>query len=105
MQTIVGMLVLDRIDLGRPISTISPWLDMLIYTDEEIFRLLEEQKHRRFIKTHTPLDGVPCLPLVTYITVIRHPLDVALSYRDHRLGCQREGRSAAAWTPGRGDDP
>ena len=83
MQTIVGMLVLDRIDLGRPVSTISPWLDMLIYTDEEIFRLLEEQKHRRFIKTHTPLDGVPCLPLVTYITVIRHPLDVALSYRDH----------------------
>jgi hypothetical protein len=43
MQTIVGMLVLDRIDLGRPISTISPWLDMLIYTDEEIFRLLRSR--------------------------------------------------------------
>jgi hypothetical protein len=56
---------------------------MLIYTDEEIFSLLEEQRHRRFMKTHTPLDGVPRLPSVTYITMIRHPLDVALSYRDH----------------------
>jgi aryl sulfotransferase len=83
MQTIVGMLVLDRVDLGAPIDTISPWLDMLIYTDGEMFRLLEEQRHRRFMKTHTPLDGVPRLPSVTYITMIRHPLDVALSYRDH----------------------
>jgi hypothetical protein len=83
MQTIVGMLVLDQIDLGAPISTLSPWLDMLIYTDEEMFHLLAEQRHRRFIKTHTPLDGVPRLPSVAYIAVIRHPLDVALSYRDH----------------------
>jgi hypothetical protein len=90
MQKIVGMLILDRTDLGAPISTISPWLDMLTYTDEEMFRLLEEQRHRRFIKTHTPLDGVPRLPLVTYITVIRHPLDVALSYRDHEENLDAE---------------
>jgi aryl sulfotransferase len=100
MQTIIGMLVLDRIDLGAPISTISPWLDMLTYTDEETFRLLEEQRHRRFIKTHTPLDGVPRLTSVTYIPMVRHPLDVALSYRDHdeNLDSERfvELRTAAA---------
>jgi aryl sulfotransferase len=83
MQTIVGMLVLDRVDLGAPITTISPWLDMLIYAEDEVFRLLEDQRHRRFIKTHTPLDGIPRRPSVTYITMVRHPLDVALSYRDH----------------------
>jgi aryl sulfotransferase len=83
MQTIVAMLLLDRVDLGAPISTISPWLDMLTYTDEEMFGLLEHQRHRRLVKTHTPLDGVPRLPSVTYITLIRHPLDVALSNRDH----------------------
>jgi len=91
MQTIVGMMLLDRIDLGAPISTISPWLDMLIYTDEEIFRLLDEQRHRRFMKTHTPLDGVPWIPSVTYVTLTRHPLDAALSYRDHVTN-MREGR-------------
>lgn len=83
MQAIVGMLLFDRIDLGAPISTISPWLDMLIHTDEEVFGLLERQTHRRFIKTHTPLDGVPRQPSVTYIAMIRHPLDLALSDRDH----------------------
>jgi hypothetical protein len=83
MQTIVGMLLLNRVDLGAPISTLSPWLDMLIHTDEEVFGLLEQQTHRRFIKTHTPLDGVPRLDGVTYIAMIRHPLDVALSNADH----------------------
>ena len=83
MQNIVGMLLLDRTDLGAPIGSLSPWLDMLIRTDEEVFGLLECQQHRRFIKTHTPLDGVPRLPSVTYITLIRHPLDVAMSDLDH----------------------
>jgi len=83
MQTIVGMLLLDRTDLGAPISTISPWLDMLIRSDDEVFALLDSQTHRRFIKTHTPLDGVPRHDSVTYIAVARHPLDVALSDRDH----------------------
>ena len=83
MQTIVGMLLFDRIELGEPISVISPWLDMLIRTDDEVFDRLERQTHRRFIKTHTPLDGLPRHPSVTYIVVVRHPLDVALSNVDH----------------------
>jgi hypothetical protein len=83
MQNIVGMLLLDRTDLGAPISSLSPWLDMLIRNDDEVFQELERQRHRRFIKTHTPLDGVPLVPEVTYITVIRHPLDVAMSNLDH----------------------
>lgn len=83
MQAIVGMLVMGRTDLGEPISQVSPWLDMLIWTDDEVFERLASQTHRRFIKTHTPLDGVPRHPSVTYICVIRHPLDVALSDRDH----------------------
>ncbi len=83
MQHIVGMLVLDRTDLDAPISSLSPWLDMLTRTDDEVFALLDAQRHRRFIKTHTPLDGLPLDDEVTYLAVIRHPLDVALSDRDH----------------------
>jgi aryl sulfotransferase len=90
MQTIVGMLVLDRVELGAPIATISPWLDMLIHTDDEVFGPLEEQTHRRFIKTHTPLDGVPRIPSVTYQGLIRHPLDVAMSDRDHHDNMRTE---------------
>ena len=90
MQTIVGMLLLDRIDLGAPIGTISPWLDMLTRSEDEVFALLDAQPHRRFIKTHTPLDGVPRLASVTYIAVVRHPLDVAMSDRDHGANMHEE---------------
>ena len=83
MQHIVGTLLLQRTELGAPISLLSPWLDMLVRSDDEVFGLLEAQTHRRFIKTHTPLDGVPRVDSVTYITVVRHPLDVALSNADH----------------------
>src|SRR5687767_6710941 len=88
MQTIVGMLLRQTTDLP-PIGTISPWIDMLIRQEEEIFGLLEAQTTRRFYKTHTPLDGIPLKPSVTYIAVIRHPLDVALSDRDHGLNMKR----------------
>jgi aryl sulfotransferase len=30
-----------------------------------VFADLEAQTHRRFIKTHTPLDGIPNDPTVT----------------------------------------
>jgi hypothetical protein len=103
MQHIVGMLILDRPVIGVPISTVSPWLDMLIRTDQEVFDLLDAQQHRRWIKTHTPLDGVPAHPTVTYIAVVRHPLDVALSDCDHHANQDharaRELRVAAAGTP------
>ena len=89
MQTIVGMLLLDRVDLGAPISTLSPWLDMLIRTDDEVFGLLDRQTHRRFIKTHTPLDGLPQHDEVTYIALIRHPLDVAPRSKVNRVGDRR----------------
>jgi hypothetical protein len=83
MQTIVGMLLLDRTDLGAPLGTLSPWLDMQIRTEADVSSMLEAQRHRRFIKTHTPLDGVPLIDPVTYIVVVRHPLDAALSDMDH----------------------
>jgi hypothetical protein len=82
MQTIVGMLLRQSTDLP-PISTIAPWVDMQIRSEEEAFAMLDEQTGRRFMKTHTPFDGLPYNPKVTYIAVIRHPLDVALSDRDH----------------------
>jgi Sulfotransferase domain len=102
MQNIVGSLILDRPVLGAPIGNLSPWLDMLIRTDDEVFGMLDAQQHRRWIKTHTPIDGLPLHPTVTYFAVIRHPLDVALSDRDHRSNMDGERalelRTAAAGT-------
>ena len=49
----------------------------------DVFADLEAQTHRRFIKTHTPLDGIPNDPAVTYICVGRDPRDVGLSMDHH----------------------
>ncbi len=103
MQNIVGMLVFGRVELGAPLSELSPWFDMQIYTDAEMYDLLAAQTHRRFIKTHTPLDGVPEHDSVDYVAVIRHPLDVVLSDLDHERnstgGRARELRVAANGSP------
>ena len=50
---------------------------------EFVYAQLAEQQHRRFIKTHTPLDGIPLDPRVTYIVTARHPLDTFVSLRRH----------------------
>ncbi|HUP83046.1 MAG TPA: sulfotransferase domain-containing protein [Candidatus Limnocylindria bacterium] len=93
MQTIVGMLLRQTTDLP-PIGTIAPWIDMLIRSEDEAFGVLEAQTTRRFMKTHTPFDGIPYNPKVTYVAVIRHPLDVALSDRDHGLNMKEDNTRA-----------
>ena len=56
---------------------------------------LEAQAHRRFIKSHTPLDGVPVAEGVTYICVARDPRDVALSFQHHWANLDRDAFMAA----------
>jgi hypothetical protein len=80
---ICALLILQEPELTLPLDTLSPWIDMVTRARTEVFANLQAQSHRRFIKTHTPLDGVPRRDDVTYIAVIRHPLDIALSDRDH----------------------
>jgi aryl sulfotransferase len=79
MQMICALLIFQRTDLPAPLAELSPWLDWLIVPKSEVYATLAAQAHRRFIKTHTPLDGVPADDRVTYIVVARHPLDLAVS--------------------------
>jgi hypothetical protein len=50
---------------------------------DEVVAALDAQEHRRFIKTHTPLDGLPYDERVTYVCVGRDPRDVAMSWDNH----------------------
>ena len=50
---------------------------------------VDGQRHRRFIKTHTPLDGIPYNPQSTYVTVYRDPRDVFVSLRNHAENMRR----------------
>ena len=40
---------------------------------QEVYATLDAESHRRFIKTHTPLDGIPLDPAVTYMGSRNHP--------------------------------
>jgi aryl sulfotransferase len=79
MQMICALLIFQTGQLPGTLPELSPWLDQLTMSRDERFARLAAQQHRRFIKTHTPLDGIPVDPRATYVVVARHPLDMALS--------------------------
>jgi aryl sulfotransferase len=90
MQMICLLLVFQTPELPDRLGQLSPWLDWLFRPEAEVRALLEAQTHRRVIKTHTPLDGVPQDHRVTYIVVARHPLDAAVSMYHHSKNLDRE---------------
>ena len=83
MQMICALLVFQRTTFDRSLDLISPWLEMQTRQIGDVIADLEAQQHRRFIKSHTPLDGLPADDAVTYICVARDPRDVAISWAHH----------------------
>jgi hypothetical protein len=79
MQMICALLVFQTPELPAPLAELSPWVDHEITPIEDVVRRLEGQQHRRFVKTHTPLDGVPIDARATYIVVCRDPRDLYVS--------------------------
>jgi len=58
-QTVVANLLFPAGEMPGPATFISPWLDLRVFPLELVLGQLEAQQHRRFIKTHLPLDGLP----------------------------------------------
>ncbi|HEY7144962.1 MAG TPA: sulfotransferase domain-containing protein [Streptosporangiaceae bacterium] len=79
VQMICALLIFQTPDLPDSLGRLSPWLDHLTAPRDEVFARLAAQRHRRFIKTHTPLDGIPLDPRASYLVTARHPLDMAVS--------------------------
>jgi aryl sulfotransferase len=53
---------------------------------EAFYEQLEAQAHRRFLKTHLPLDGFPFYPQVKYLVIGRDARDVFMSLWNHYSG-------------------
>ncbi len=90
MQMICALLVFGDARLARPLTELSPWLDLATRPISDVFATLEAQRHRRFIKTHTPLDGLPFDERATYICVGRDPRDAAISSDNQLSNMDRE---------------
>lgn len=86
MQRIVNLLIFRSTD-PRPVSKLSPWYDMRTGPPVEVLNeALDSQAHRRAIKTHLPLDGLPFYDDVRYIHVARDGRDACLSFHHHATG-------------------
>lgn len=81
-QQIVGQLIFAG-DPEIKVAELSPWLDLRVPGEAEKFALLEAQAHRRFIKTHQPLDAFVFRPEIKHIYVARDGRDVAWSLYNH----------------------
>jgi hypothetical protein len=82
-QMLCALLVFDGPKFPAPLDLLSPWVDMLTRPIHEVRADLDAQEHRRIIKTHTPLDGLPLRADVHYVVVGRDPRDVAVSWEHH----------------------
>lgn len=82
-QTICALLIFGSPDFPQAVDLISPWLEQSLRPIADVVADLDAQQHRRFIKSHTPLDGLPFDERVTYLCVGRDPRDVALSWDNH----------------------
>ena len=87
------------------LTEVAPWLDQSLEPIEDVVARLSAQEHRRVIKTHTPMDGIPWSDDVTYIGVGRDPRDVVLSFVDHSANFDRERAAELRARAGGGEAP
>lgn len=83
MQTICGLLILGDAKADPGVGTVSRWIDSAFNDEAELLPTMAAQEHRRYLKTHTPLDGITYDARCTYLTVHRHPIDVLFSAQNH----------------------
>lgn len=90
MQMICALLVFQSTKFPRPLMEFSRWLDLRIAPIEEVIASYAGQQHRRIIKTHTPLDGLPYFEQATYLFCARDPREIFVSMWHHRKNQQIE---------------
>ncbi len=82
-QRICASLIFQTPELEVPVDASSPWLDFRTAPQDFVIPALEAQRHRRFVKSHLPLDAIPFYDQVKYIVVGRDARDVFMSLVPH----------------------
>ncbi len=98
-QQIVGQLLFaGEADLA--VAEVSPWLDLRVPPAAVKLAALEAQTHRRFIKTHLPVDALVYAPQAKYIHIARDGRDVVWSLYNHHANANDLWYQALNDTPG-----
>ena len=103
-QQIVAQLLFDGAE-DLPVADMSPWLDLRVPPNDVKLSAVEAQTHRRFIKTHLPVDALVYSPKVKYIYIGRDGRDVIWSMHNHWINGNAMIYAAVNDTPGRVGPP
>jgi aryl sulfotransferase len=103
-QQIVAQLIFGGRE-GIDVAALSPWLDLRIPAKEVKHAALEAQRHRRFIKTHLPVDALVFSPAAKYIYIGRDGRDIVWSLYNHHVDLSDDWYRLYNDTPGRVGPP
>jgi aryl sulfotransferase len=104
VQQIVSQLIFNGQE-GLEVAEMSPWLDLRVPPKEVKLPLVEAQQHRRFIKTHLPVDALVFSRKAKYIYIGRDGRDVVWSMYNHHSTANEFWYDALNNTPGRVGPP
>ncbi len=104
VQQIVSQLLFDG-EEGLEVVEMSPWLDLRIPPKSVKLPAVDAQTHRRFIKTHLPVDALVFSPKGKYIYIGRDGRDVVWSMYNHHSTANEKWYDALNNTPGRVGPP
>jgi len=99
VQQIVSQLLFDGAE-GLEVAEMSPWLDLRVPPKDVKLPVVEAQTHRRFIKTHLPVDALVYSPHARYIYIGRDGRDVVWSMHNHHFNANASWYEALNDTPG-----
>ncbi len=104
LQQIVGQLIFEGAeDIG--VVDIAPWLDFRLVPEEETLAMLDAQTHRRFIKTHLPVDSLVLSPKAKYLYIARDGRDAIWSAHNHMANTTQEIYDQVNALPGMEERP
>jgi aryl sulfotransferase len=99
MQQIIAQLIFG----GNPsleVAGMSPWLDLRVPPKAVKLPEVEAQTHRRFLKTHLPVDALVFSPEARYLYIGRDGRDVVWSFYNHHVNANATWYAALNDTPG-----
>ena len=99
LQQIVGQLIFNG-DEDLELGALSPWVDLRVPPKDEKLKAIEAQDHRRFVKTHLPVDALVFSPQAKYLYIARDGRDVVWSLYNHHVNAKDSWYETMNDTPG-----
>lgn len=104
MQQIISQLIFKGAE-DVPVAEMSPWMDLRLPPKGVKLPQVEAMTHRRFLKTHLPVDALVFSPRAKYLYVGRDGRDIVWSLYNHHSNANDAWYDALNNTPGRVGPP